>query len=92
MHPTIAKVVTVNGRMGTVVLGNGVSLALVIAVINALIGVAVSFGLHLSENQIGSIDLAANALLALWARGMHVAAKQQQDSVPPVHHRAPPKK
>ena len=77
LHPTLVKVVTVNGKMGTVVLGNGVSVALIVAVLNALIGVAVSFGLHLSENQIGSIDLAANGILALWARAVHVAAKQQ---------------
>jgi hypothetical protein len=39
--------------------------ALIIAVLNALLGVAVSFNIGLSDAQTGAIMIAANAVLAL---------------------------
>lgn len=39
--------------------------ALIIAAMNALLGVAVAFGIQLTVQQLGAIDVAMNAILAL---------------------------
>jgi hypothetical protein len=84
MNATLANAATAGGRLGTTVVGNGVTTALIVAVVNALFGVALAFGVHVSDAQLGSIDIALNTILALWSRVAHVAAKQKAVSAPPA--------
>jgi hypothetical protein len=76
MSPRAAKILTVNGRLGTMVVGNGVQVSYIVALINVLLALVTSFGVNITAEQVAYITTAVNLLLLIGARYVHQAALQ----------------
>ena len=61
---------------------NGISVALVMGVVNAGLAMLLSFGVSLSESQAGTIQAFVNALLVMVAAAAHANAKRTKPVVP----------
>jgi hypothetical protein len=76
MSPRTAKILTVNGHLGTMVIGNGVQVSYIVALINVLLALVISFGVDITSEQVAYITTAVNLLLLIGARYIHTAALQ----------------
>lgn len=82
MSPHLARIVTMNGRLGVMVIGNGVQVAYIVALVNALLQLLVSFGVSLTPEQESYIVTAVNLLMLIGARLVHQAARLRAATPP----------
>lgn len=61
---------------------NGVLVVYVMGLVNAVLALVVSFGVHLNETQQGTIVATVNALMILVAHATHSNAKRTKQVIP----------
>lgn len=61
---------------------NGVSVALVMGVVNAALALLLAFGINLDQSQSGAIQAFVNALLVMVAATAHANAKRSKPVIP----------
>lgn len=61
---------------------NGISVALIMGVVNAGLAMMLTFGVNLSQSQQGSIQAFVNAMLVLVAAVAHTNAKRTKTVIP----------
>jgi hypothetical protein len=71
-----------NGRLGVTVIGNGVQVAYIVALVNVLLQLVVSFGVTIDTSQEALITTAVNLVLLILARAVHQAGAYMRDQPP----------
>lgn len=61
---------------------NGISVALIMGVVNAGLAMLLAFGLNVSQTQVGAIQAFVNACLVAVAAGAHSQAKHTKTVIP----------
>ena len=69
--------------MQRIALLNGISVALVMGVVNAGLAMLLAFGINLNQSQVGTIQAFVNALLIAVAATAHASAKHTRPVIPP---------
>jgi len=65
---------------------NGLTLAYVVALVNALMAVLLSFGVHMTNDQIAAITGLVNAAMLLSARVLHLPEKTPDGGTVKITH------
>ena len=61
---------------------NGISVALVMGVVNAGLALVLAFGLNVTQSQVGAIQAFVNALLVMVAAVAHTNARRTKPVIP----------